>query len=285
MANNSLDRIVTRTLLRGAGLLLLLVAALLFVGQAQGSTRAPVPSPVMAAHDGTSPLFGPPCWSRAKRNPATCTPTPTAFPTDTATITPTPTNTPIPPPPTNTPVVVPSATPLPSATPTPGVEPWRNPSPAVLAEEETMRQLINAHRVANGQHALLHVPVFDLAQRWWAYEMVTTNNCYHGDYGGRAYSLGYTGFAWGEAGACGYPNAAEALQGWLDSPGHRGIVEAVTMTEFGVGAWQYPNGYWQHWLLVGCDSVIPCLAGVEPRGKSAEMPIPIYPIIYDGGQR
>jgi uncharacterized protein YkwD len=217
----------------------------------------------VAQHDGTTPLFGPPCWSNSKRNPATCTPTVTPLPADTATATPIPTDTPMPPPPTNTATATPTAAPgTPSATPTPH---WTQPPPAVLAEEETMRQLINQHRVSIGLHALLHIEPLDRAQRWWAYDMIAANDCYHGDYGWRALQMGYAGFAWGEAGACGYPNAAEAFQGWLDSPGHRGIVEAVRENEFGVGAWQYPNGYWQHWLLVGCGHTLPCPYGGQPE--------------------
>ena len=115
-----------------------------------------------------------------------------------------------------------------------------------------MVNLINSHRASIGKNQWTRVTALDLAQRSWAYQMVTTNDCRHGDFGARAIEQGYNGFPWGEAGSCGYPSADAAFQGWLDSPGHRGIIEAGTdMDDVGVGAWQYPNGYWQFWALVG----------------------------------
>jgi uncharacterized protein YkwD len=115
-----------------------------------------------------------------------------------------------------------------------------------------MYQLINAHRASMGKNQWARIGALDLAQRDWAMQMATRNECYHGNYGGRALEQGYTGWAWGEAGACGYPTAQEAFQGWLDSPGHRGIIEAGNdMEDVGIGAWQYPNGYFSFWALVG----------------------------------
>jgi uncharacterized protein YkwD len=181
------------------------------------------------------------------------TPTAVAQPTDTPLVLPT-----------ETPVVLPTETAVPSPTSPPPatwtpvpvtttpVPNYHNPPPAVVAAEAQMYQLINAHRASIGRNQWARVSSLDLAQRDWAVQMVTTNQCYHGDYGGRAAQQGYTGFAWGEVGACGYPTVQEAFQGWLDSPGHRFIIEAGTdMDDVGIGAWQYPNGYFQFWALVG----------------------------------
>jgi uncharacterized protein YkwD len=121
-----------------------------------------------------------------------------------------------------------------------------------VAAEAQMYQLINAHRASIGRNQWVRVTSLDLAQRDWSVQMVATNQCYHGDFGARAAQQGYPGWAWGEVGACGYPSAQEAFQGWLNSPGHRGIIEAGdSMDDVGIGAWQYSNGYFQFWAVVG----------------------------------
>lgn len=175
------------------------------------------------------------------------TQTPVVVPTDTPVVLPT-----------NTPVVLPTNTAPPPATWTPRpatatpIANYHNPPPAVVSAEAQMYQLINAHRASIGLNQWTRVTALDLAERDWALQMAVTDQCYHGDYGQRAMAQGYSGFAWGEVGACGYPTAQEAFQGWLDSPGHRGIIEAGNaMTDVGIGAWQYPNGYFTFWALVG----------------------------------
>lgn len=114
-------------------------------------------------------------------------------------------------------------------------------------------RLINEHRATVHGYAPYAMRMdLSLAERGWAEYMVSVNGCEHGDYGARALEQGYTGWAWGNIGACGYPNPAETVQGWLDSPGHHGIIdECCNMTEFGVGAAQYANGYWSVWSTVG----------------------------------
>lgn len=235
-----------------------------------------------------------PCWAPPAL--ATCTPTvppqatetPTLAPTDTATSVPQDTATPTAIPPTSTTVptntATPTRTPTRTATAAPSVTPgatatpdYRNPPANILAAEEQMRQLINQHRVANGQQPFLHIGSLDLAQRKWAVIEVVTNQCGHADFGQRAVDEGYLGFPWGEAGSCGYVDAPDALQGWLDSPAHRGIVEAVTMTEYGVGAQTYPNGRWQFWLLVGCNEQIPCTGSLEMAPRPAPAPPLVAP--------
>ena len=199
--------------------------------------------------------------TRTPRVQQTVAPAPTIVPTDTPIALPTDTPVVLP---TNTPVVLPTNTSVPSptspppatwtpvsatATPLPN---YHNPSPAVVAAEAEMFQLINQHRAAIGLNQWTRVTSLDLAERSWAVQMAVFNQCYHGDYGARAIAEGYTGWAWGEVGACGYTSAQDAFQGWLDSPGHRGIIEAGTsMDDIGIGAWQYPNGYFTFWALVG----------------------------------
>jgi len=91
------------------------------------------------------------------------------------------------------------------------------------------------------------------------------DRCEHGDFGTRAAEQGYTGFAWGNIGACGYPSPAEAVQGWIDSPGHHWIMdEPNAMTEFGVGVAFYANRYASVWVTIGCGGGIPCMAAEVP---------------------
>jgi uncharacterized protein YkwD len=111
---------------------------------------------------------------------------------------------------------------------------------------------LNAHRAALGLRQWTRQSPLDLAERDWAVQMAVNNQCYHGDFGGRAIAEGFTGWPWGEAGACGFPDAASALAALLDSPGHRFILEeCCDMNVVGVGAARYPNGNWTFWILVG----------------------------------
>jgi uncharacterized protein YkwD len=212
--------------------------------------RAGLASGVGPLHDGPVPLFtayGPerrPCWARSSR--VTCTPTPVA------------------PPPTAEPTSMPTAEPTAAptntagttATPTPEVCGQNRWLCATVAEMETeLHRIVNQHRVSIGRIPLGRVTSLDLAQREWADRMVAENACYHGDFGERAARYGYTGFAWGEAGACGQDSPQQTLDDWLDSPGHRGIVEAdqsfgVTFTDIGVGCAQYGTRHWTCWILV-----------------------------------
>ena len=206
---------------------------------------------------------------------ATCTPTPTSEPTVTPTNSPTsfppgsPTVTAVP---TDTPTSTHTAAPTltgtvgPTGTPTPCPHNtyWACVTPAEFAAETG--RLINVHRQTVHGYGLLTMRAdLSRAEELWAIEMIgdpfvnEDDRCEHGDYGTRAAQQGYTGFAWGNIGACGYDTPAATVQGWIDSPGHHFIMDAWDMTEFGVGAAQYGNGYWQAWSTVGCGHDIPCL--------------------------
>jgi uncharacterized protein YkwD len=113
-------------------------------------------------------------------------------------------------------------------------------------------RLINEHRVnVHGFAPLDMREDLSNAERPWAEESVLFDRCEHGDYGTRAAQAGYTGFAWGNIGACGYPNPAETVQGWIDSPGHHFIMDAWDMTDFGVGMAFYANRYASVWATIG----------------------------------
>jgi uncharacterized protein YkwD len=133
---------------------------------------------------------------------------------------------------------------------TPGTN-YHFPSPQVVAAEAEMLQIINNHRASLGYPALSRVVTLDLAQRDWAVQMVLSNQCYHGDYGARALSEGYTQFVWGEVGACGHMSAQSAFQGWINSPAHKAIIEeCCEMNDVGIGAWRYPNGAYTFWVVL-----------------------------------
>jgi uncharacterized protein YkwD len=241
--------------------IVLLLAALLILWAVRGGPFAPpadvpptpavptrmVLSATVAQHDGTVPLFDVPCWSHSRRNPATCTPTPivTTVPTDTP-------------------------TPAPTGTPCAGPDPvWSCVSPQEFEAE--VARLINAHRALPPHDPWFQTAIaLDLradlstAERLHADEMVANNLCEHGDFGTRAAEQGYTGWAWGNIGACGYPNPAETVQGWIDSPGHHWIMdEPNAMTEFGVGMAFYANRYASVWVTIGCGGGIPCMAAIK----------------------
>lgn len=196
----------------------------------------PVPSgvPTRAIVSMSEPNRPAPCrgGSDKDRPRPTCTPTPV-------------------PPPTNTPEVVPTDTPVVIPTSPPGV---------VEAMEADVLGLINEYRAKNGLVTLARFESLTLAAREWSRFMVETDDCRHGEgedhFALRAQRHGYTGFAFGENGACGYPNDEELVQGWKDSPGHNGILLAdrpfdVLMTDGGVGCAQYANGYWNCFFIIG----------------------------------
>ncbi len=231
------------------------------------------------------------------RNPhsvATCTPTATAEPTLSPTNTPTPTDTPlvvptdtaVPPTPTDT-AVPPTATvqitPIASPTTCSGPDPYWSCVATVDEYEHEVARLINLHRGSPP-----HDPWFESgialdfradltrAEQGHAEEMVEFNLCEHGDFGGRAAAEGYTGFAWGNIGSCGYENPANTVQGWIDSPAHHWVMdEAEAMTEFGVGAARYANNYWSTWVTIGCGGSIPCMAGAEAASMEQRAPAPL----------
>jgi uncharacterized protein YkwD len=134
------------------------------------------------------------------------------------------------------------------------------------AFEQEVFRVVNERRTELGLVPYVWVEELARAERPWAEYMIATNQCYHGDFGARAIAEGYTGYPWGEAGSCGYPNPEQVVQGWMDSPGHRGIImECCNMREMGVGMAYYPNGYSQAWAIVGCDYLVPCGSGGRAR--------------------
>jgi uncharacterized protein YkwD len=138
------------------------------------------------------------------------------------------------------------------------VNPWECAERGAF-EDETLR-LINYYRVVNNRRALIPWEAFRLAEREWADYMVATEQCYHGDYPERAARYGYPFFTFGENGACGYESPQAVLQGWIDSPGHNGLLLAdrpfdILMTDGGVGCTQYASRRWSCWFLIGGDSI------------------------------
>jgi uncharacterized protein YkwD len=55
------------------------------------------------------------------------------------------------------------------------------------------------------------------------------------DAGDRIAAAGYAPDAWGENIAAGFPTAESVVGAWLDSPGHRAVIESAIFTDAGVG--------------------------------------------------
>lgn len=84
------------------------------------------------------------------------------------------------------------------------------------------------------------------AARWFAWDSVQNRPepyCGHQDSRGfwpdyRASEYGYKGMAGAENAFCGYVSPADAIQGWLDSPGHRSNLLCDCHREIGLGYYQ-----------------------------------------------
>lgn len=62
------------------------------------------------------------------------------------------------------------------------------------------------------------------------------------DPGNRLQEVGYRGFGWGENIAAGQRNAAEALNSWMNSPGHRANILNADFKEIGIGLAPHAGG-------------------------------------------
>ncbi|WP_052726384.1 CAP domain-containing protein [Devosia epidermidihirudinis] len=107
---------------------------------------------------------------------------------------------------------------------------------------------INAVRAANGAPAWTYNKRLEDASRAQARLMAQKNTLSH-DLGvklrQRVTTAGYIG-AVGENLAGGQKTLQEAIQGWMDSPGHRSTLLSTRFTEFGLAVARAPGGklYW-----------------------------------------
>jgi uncharacterized protein YkwD len=132
----------------------------------------------------------------------------------------------------------PSAT-APSA-PT-GSEALSGPQAEVLA-------LVNKERAAVGCPVLTVNAKLTKAAQDHSADMAAHNNMSHtgsdgSDPGARITRAGYQWQTYGENVAYGYPSAAQVMEGWMNSPGHKRNILDCSYKEIGIGLAQ-PGQYW-----------------------------------------
>lgn len=131
-----------------------------------------------------------------------------------------------------------------SCTPTPP------PAPAASAQAECVA-ITNNERAAAGLPALSVSPALEQAAAGHSGYQASRNRMSHTGSGGssagtRITAAGYRWRTWGENVAAGYPNCAEVMRGWMNSPGHRANILNGAFTQIGIAAATASNGtiYW-----------------------------------------
>jgi uncharacterized protein YkwD len=143
-----------------------------------------------------------------------------------------------------------TATAVPAADPTPIPPPGGSASDATF--EESVAELINQQRSANGLPALSLVSELTLAARRHSQDMAAANNTTHtgsdgSDGGQRINDAGYEWSAWDEAIGWGFADPAGVVDWWIEDAVHRPILLSDEFTEFGVGYYRDPNSQWGHY--------------------------------------
>jgi uncharacterized protein YkwD len=112
----------------------------------------------------------------------------------------------------------------------------------ILQEAEVV-YLGNLARQANGVPPLRWNRQLSEASRWFSWDSVENRPepyCGHQDSqgnwpGDRAWAFGYRGFAGAENAFCGYVTPQQAIDGWMNSPGHRDNLLSPGSREVGIG--------------------------------------------------
>lgn len=115
----------------------------------------------------------------------------------------------------------------------------------LLNEMETVYQT-NLARRAEGLSPLRMNGELNEAGRWFSWDSTVNRDpgyCGHQDTNGnwpdtRAVMAGYTGSAGAENAYCGYVTPSQAVDGWLNSDGHRANLLSPDMREIGLGYYQ-----------------------------------------------
>ena len=148
-------------------------------------------------------------------------------------------------------------TPSPTATPTTGPTAKPTPTPTndggsdvgTAVEREVVR-LTNEARRREGCKPLIHDAKLRAAAFGHSSDMARNNYFSHDsrdgkDPGDRIRAAGFSPLrAWGENIAAGQRTAAQAVQAWLDSPGHQANILNCRFTHIGVGVAQGSRTYW-----------------------------------------
>ena len=114
--------------------------------------------------------------------------------------------------------------------------------------------LINQHRAGKNLPQLSLSAPLTASSQWKSLHMAANGYFDHDDPAPpvartafqRVKDCGYTGGAWGENIAVGYPTAQAAVNGWLGSSGHKANIESAGYTTTGVGVAADASGrlYW-----------------------------------------
>lgn len=136
-----------------------------------------------------------------------------------------------------------------------GPEPGAATSPAELTQAAIL-DAINGIRRANGRDPLAWNSQLASAARAQAQLMASRDQMSHtlgGSLRSRVTAAGYDG-AVGENLAAGQQTLEQAIQGWLNSPGHRATLLSSRFTEFGLAVARVAPGrksrYGIYWALV-----------------------------------
>lgn len=120
--------------------------------------------------------------------------------------------------------------------------------------EEELRLLINAERTSRGLTPLTFDSLLAQVAEAHSQDMIDRNFFDHTnpdglDPGDRVANAGYSASSVGETIGAGYTTPAAMLTGWMNSPGHRGILLSPNFTKIGLG---YVTGgtYGHYWTAV-----------------------------------
>ncbi len=141
--------------------------------------------------------------------------------------------------------------PVPAPTPEPAPAPQPAPAPAPASVNDEVVALVNEQRAANGLAALATNGLLLSAAEGHSADQAARNDMGHtgsdgSSAGDRITAAGYSWSAWGENVAAGYATAADVMNGWMNSPGHRDNILSSSVTEIGVAAVPAADGtpYW-----------------------------------------
>lgn len=123
-------------------------------------------------------------------------------------------------------------------------------SPELMMDEARTVYLGNLARRDHGLPPLRWNQQLTYAARWYSWDSVENRApgfCGHQDTHGhwpdyRARAFGYQGIAGAENAFCGYVTPEFAIQGWLDSPGHRANLLNPDSREIGLGYYRRSDG-------------------------------------------
>jgi len=116
-------------------------------------------------------------------------------------------------------------------------------TPSLVVENQIL-ELVNEHRVSIGKSPLVMNEYITYESRVHSQNMAEGDVAFgHDGFGERVDRIRAKigGGGAGENVAVGYSSAAQVMDGWLNSPGHRANIEG-NFTHIGIGAYQHEGG-------------------------------------------